>query len=192
MYNEADTIRDLKAGLDIAWKNLYEHHYKALCIVAFGYVEDTHVSEMIVSDVIFAIWENRGSLEVKHSFGSYLARSVRNRCLNYLAQSRRHRMLLSRAGEGIEAELENSHPFSRLTENELRGKIAKSLDSLPEQSRRIFCLSRFDGMKYEEIAREMNVSVDVVKYHIKSALSRLRIELKDYLTIVLIFLHGIS
>jgi len=73
------------------------------------------------------------------------------------------------------------NPLSQLIEKELEKKIDNSIEALPEQTRKIFCMSRFENKKYEEIAHETGVSVDVVKYHIKSALAQLRTKLKEYL-----------
>ncbi len=193
MSVEIDIVKGLKAGHEGAYKYLYENHYKPLCAVAYAYVKDTLVTEMIVSDVIFAIWQNRTLLEINTSLRNYLVKSVRNRCLNYLAQSERQYFLRSRVGEKIDMEqsdYENSpdNPLSQMIEKELDVKINDCIEALPEQTRRIFCLSRFNDLKYDEIARETGVSVDVVKYHIKSALARLRAGLKDYLTVMLILL----
>ncbi len=193
MNLETDIVKGLKAGHDTAYRYLYEHHYKILCTVAFEYVNDALTSEMIVSDVIFAIWKSRESLEINTSLRNYLVKSVRNRCLNYIAHSERQHALRHHVEKKIETEQANDanspdNPLTQLIEKELDKKINDSIEALPEQTRRIFCLSRFSDMKYEEIANETGVSVDVVKYHIKSALVRLRTSLKDYLAILLIFL----
>ena len=183
MSFESDIIKGLKAGHDTAYKYLYERHYKALFAAAFEYVNDAMVSEMIVSDVIYAIWLNRESLEINTSLRKYLAKSVHNRSLNYLAQSERQHALRDHVGQRIETEQaeDTNNPLTQLIVEELDKKINDSIEALPEQTRQIFCMSRFNDMKYEEIARETGVSVDVVKYHIKSALARLRVALKDYL-----------
>ena len=176
----------------MAYKHLYEHQYKMLCVVACELVRDTMVSEMIVSDVIFSIWKNRESLEINTSLRNYLIKSVRNRCFNYLAQSERQQELRHQIGKKIEMEQaddtgDSNNPLTQLIEKELDKEINDSIAALPELTRRIFCMSRFDNMKYGEIAQEIDVSVDVVKYHIKTALAKLRVALKDYLTLLLVF-----
>ena len=179
----SNIITGLKAGHESAYKHLYDHHYKALCAAAFEYVNDAMASEMIVSDVFYAIWKNRESLEINTSLRNYLIKSVHNRSLNYLAQSERQHALRDHVGQRIETEQaeDTNNPLTQLIVEELDKKINDSIEALPEQTRQIFCMSRFNDMKYEEIARETGVSVDVVKYHIKSALARLRVSLKDYL-----------
>ena len=192
MNQDTDIIKGLKAGSDSAYRYLYDHQYKMLCVVACELVHDTMVSEMIVSDVIFSIWKNRESLEINTSLRNYLIKSVRNRCFNYLAQSERQHAMREYMGKKIETEQidnENSHdnPLTQLIEKELEKEINDSIAALPELTRRIFCMSRFEDMKYGEIAQEMDVSVDVVKYHIKTALTKLRVALKDYLALLLAF-----
>ncbi|MDR3261040.1 MAG: RNA polymerase sigma-70 factor [Tannerella sp.] len=190
---DTEIIEGLKTGREKAYKYLYEHHYKMLCVVAYELVNDSPVAEMIVSDVIFAIWQNRESLTIRSSLRNYLIKSVRNRCLNYLAQTERQSLMRQHVESEIITESENyenspDNPLTNLIEKELEQKINACIEALPAQTRQIFCLSRFSCLKYEEIANRTGVSVDVVKYHIKSALTRLRADLKDYLTILFIFL----
>jgi RNA polymerase sigma-70 factor (ECF subfamily) len=190
MNQETDIIKGLKTGQDAAYRYLFEHYYKILCLIAFELVHDTFVSEMIVSDVIYALWSSRESLETNSSLSNYLIKSVRNRSMNYRAQSDRQQALMCQIGKNNEIEQaddENTsnNPLTQLIEKELEKKIDDSIKALPELTGRIFCMSRFDNMKYEEIAQEAGVSVDVVKYHIKVALVKLRDALKYYLTLLI-------
>ena len=68
-------------------------------------------------------------------------------------------------------------------EQELEGEIMKAIDRLPEECRRVFRMSRFEERKYEEIARQLEISVNTVKYHIKRALTLLHEDLGKYLTV---------
>ena len=61
-------------------------------------------------------------------------------------------------------------------------------ESLPEECRRVFKKSRFEQKKYEEIAEELNISVNTVKYHIKNALAYINSHLSDYLKIILAYI----
>ena len=176
MNTEYEIIEGLKAGHEEAYKYIYERQYKILCIIAKEYVDDTFTAEMIVSDVIFALWKNRKEIDINLSLRSYLIKAVRNR--SHIGD------LLEK--EQIHYEEQHGYPLSSLIEKELDVKIKNCINNLPALTRRIFCLSRFENLKYEEIAQEVNVSVNVVKYHIKSALSHLREELKDYLPLFLL------
>lgn len=70
----------------------------------------------------------------------------------------------------------------------MENKINSIINELSPECRAVFKMSRFDGMKYEEIASELNISVNTVKYHMKNALGKLRLELKDYILSILVFL----
>ena len=193
MDSEKEIIKGLRKGNEDAYKYLYQKQYKMLCFVACEYVNDKLVSEMIVSDVIFTIWRNRESLIINTSLRNYLIKAVCNRCLNYCTQIERQKMMQQHIWEKTEKDqfdFDNSqeNPLTLLIEKELDTKINKYIDELPELTRRIFCLSRFENLKYKEIAYQADVSIDVVKYHIKSALTHLRIKLKDYLITALIVL----
>jgi RNA polymerase sigma-70 factor (ECF subfamily) len=159
-------------------------------------VHDGVVAEMIVSDVIFSLWQNRQSLNVHTSFRNYMIKAVRNRCMNFLAQAERHIPLQQQHEDHVETDYtryteDHDNPLTILIEKELDTKINAVVEALPPQTRHIFSLSRFKNLKYEEIAAETGVSVDVVKYHIKSALARLKAELGDYLLPLLIFFLSI-
>ena len=149
-------VEQLKIGNENAYRYIYDHHYALLCYVANGYLKDQFLSETIVGDTIFHLWEIRETLDISVSIRSYLLRVIRNRCINYLNSER---------------------------ENE----IYKAIDKLPDECRRVFAKSRFEGKSYEEISGELGISVNTVKYHIKSALSSLHSELGKYLIILILF-----
>lgn len=81
---ETQLIYLLKRGDNSAYKYLFDHHYSLLCNVAFEFLKDDFLSETIVEDLIFNIWEKRETLEINASLRSCLIRTVRNRCINHL------------------------------------------------------------------------------------------------------------
>lgn len=189
---EKKLIEGLKQGDDRAYKLLYLKYYKLLCFIANDFVEDHYIAETLVSDLIYSLWENRESLSVQQTLHAYLVKAIRHRSLNYIEHRDKLYNLKQSVNQMMESkqaayELQDYYPLYTLLEKELESKIEQSMQALPENSRTIFLLSRDEGLKYEEISKRMQLSVDSVKYHIKSALSKLRADLKDYLTIWLIF-----
>jgi RNA polymerase sigma-70 factor (ECF subfamily) len=183
MCSDMDIIVGIKQGDNEAYRSLYKYHYSVLCTFAYEYVQDKFIAETIVNDVIFSIWLNREILDIKSSLRNYLLKSVKNRCLNYILQLERQDNLRQHISEvNAVDETENfNNPITSLIAKELESKIKDCIDSLPELTKKIFCLIRFNNLKYEEAAFEINVSIDVVKYHMKSALSYLRENLKEYI-----------
>ena len=83
--------------------------------------------------------------------------------------------------------LSDSHPLGILLERELENEIYKAIDKLPDECRRVFAKSRFEGKSYEEISGELGISINTVKYHIKNALASLHAHLSKYLISLLLF-----
>lgn len=182
-------IEQLKRGNEEAYKYLYRHHYTLLCHIAHEYVGDDFLAETLVGDVIFHLWEIREILDIQSSLRSYLVRAVRNHCLDYLSSKReRSEVPFSSISEEGETHylLSDDYPMGILLERELEEKIRQTIQNLPETCRKVFIKSRFEGKKYEEIATALNISVNTVKYHIKSALSSLHLELGKYLIILIL------
>ncbi|WP_373749494.1 sigma-70 family RNA polymerase sigma factor, partial [Bacteroides heparinolyticus] len=81
-------IEQLKQGNEKAFKYLYENHYALLCHIAQEYVNDKFLAETLVGDVIYHLWEIHESLDIQISLRSYLVKSVRNRCIDFLSPQR--------------------------------------------------------------------------------------------------------
>ena len=199
MSNKNDIITDnnvmiyLREGNEYAFRFIFDKYYDFLCMVADSYLRDEYISETIVGDIIYNLWEIKDNIDIKYSLRSYLVRSVKNRCINYLQQEYIQREISINQYEDKAAIeelffIENKHPLESSLEQELENKINSIINELSPECRAVFKMSRFDGMKYEEIASELNISVNTVKYHMKNALGKLRLELKDYILSILVFL----
>lgn len=75
--------------------------------------------------------------------------------------------------------------YTFTSEEDIEKVIANAIDKLPERCREIFLKSRIEGMKYREIADELDISMNTVENQMSIALRKLRIELKDYLPLLL-------
>ena len=190
---EALLVQQLKNGVDAAYKYLYDQHYQILCHVAAQYVKDDFLAETIVGDVIFHLWEVRETIEINTSVRSYLMTCVRNRCIDYL-KSQYHKREVVQSNTGLrdfpvlQYVKDDDYPLGKLLEKELEDEIMNAINRLPDECRRVFNMSRFENRKYEEIAQELKISVNTVKYHIKHALALLHEDLGKYLTMAMMIL----
>ena len=183
-----DLWKTLRQGDEQAWRELFECHYAVLCHFATQFVHDRFTAEALVGDVFYTLWERRNTLDVHESMRTYLLRAVRNRCLNHLEAFNNKRM--QRFSSLSAAQLERlmlEDYQGRLLE--LEDEVEKAVSQLPEHTREVFEKSREGHLKYEEIARQMGISVNTVKFHIKKALSLLRKYLSNYLTVALLLFH---
>lgn len=149
---------------------------------------DMTIAEEIVDDAIFYLWEHRTEIEITRSIRAYLMRAVRNHCLNEL-NSLRHRTEIASSTfflpENIEfldkLFVEENQPLGYLLEQELESELQKGIEELPDNCRAVFLKSRIEQKKYEEIAVDLGISVNTVKYHIKNALALLQQRMEKYL-----------
>ena len=197
MNSEESLIAQLQLGNERAYQYLFDHHYPILCHLANRYVKDKFMAETIVDDCIFHLWERRDSLHISKSVRQYLSLSVRNKCLDYLqSQYKQKTIVLSQTPQqeavGISNFFSDANPLGRLLEKELEEKVMAAISQLPDMCQQVFRLSRLEEKSYEEIARELGISVNTVKYHIKRALAVLHSELSQYLIAVLTCLFTVE
>lgn len=188
-------IKKLRKGDERAFRLLYDRHYVLLCRFANQLLNNAALAEEVVDDVIFYLWEHRQEVEIRYSIRAYLMRAVRNRCLNELQlQSHREELHISSflSPESMDfldsLFVDNKQPLGMLLEQELEEELKRSIDELPLECRKVFYKSRFEQKKYEEIATELGISVNTVKYHIKNALAFLQRRLGNYLKLLIVYI----
>lgn len=164
-----------------AMKWLFGHYYIPLCNYAKRYVDSLVAAEEIVSDVLYKVWQNRHEIYRADTFNDYLYAATRNTSINYLKQQQNQRRLVDEWAEQLRYDLIEETPLTDLLLSELEVKYQNLITNLPEQCRKVFLLSRAENRTYEEIANQMNISVNTVKHHIKTALQKLRHGLSDFL-----------
>ena len=191
---EKSLVEQLRRGNESAFRYIYEHHYALLCHFANQMLGDMTIAEEIVDDAIFYLWEHRAKIEITHSIRAYLMRTVRNHCLNEL-NSLRHRTEIASSTfflpENIEfldkLFVEENQPLGYLLEQESESELQKGIEELPDNCRAVFLKSRVEQKKYEEIAIDLGISVNTVKYHIKNALALLQQRMEKYLQMLVFY-----
>jgi RNA polymerase sigma-70 factor (ECF subfamily) len=179
---EESVLRDqIKGGIESAFDSIFKELYAPLSGYAVKYLKDLDQSEEVVQDVFCNLWEKRQKINITTSLSSYLYTSVRNRCLNEI---RRQKNTTIQSNHGIEEIADND---TRIEEIELDQRIEQAIQDLPEMSRKVFEMSRSDGMKYKEIADKLGVSIKAVEANMSRALKKLRNDLKDYIISLIIF-----
>lgn len=174
----------VRHGDQKAFDALFRKYYPMLCAYGHRFValED---AEEIVEDSLLWIWENRGTLDIESSLSSYLFKMVYRRALNKLAHIDATQRADTRFYEEMQEMLQDTDYYQM---EELTKRIEKAIAALPESYREAFVMHRFRDMSYKEIAEILGVSSKTIDYRIQQALKQLRIELKDYLPLLLPFL----
>ena len=188
MELENEAIGTLLAQRDeTAFEQVFKTHFKRLHAYAFTILRDELEAEEIVQQVFFKLWERNENLSLTGSVSAYLYRAVHNESLNYL----KHQKVRSNHQLHVAYSMKNEveHPAKKVITGELEKKIHTALNELPEQCRTIFQMSRFDELKYREIADKLGISVKTVENQMGKALKLLREKLVDFLIFILLFIH---
>ena len=180
--NDSFVLQALKEGQEKAYDYIFRKYYKALCAQANMYVNDLDFSQSLVQDCFIRFWEKRQKASDIENLGSYLSFMVRNKCIDHLRKVR-HLKLTDHSN--IE-EVDTSESDSQLLSREFEEQFIEALTLLPERCRIAFEYSRFENMTYPEIASKMGISIKAVEGLMSRSLKILRIELKDYLPILII------
>lgn len=168
------------------FEQLFKSHFAYLCNFANQYVHDKDAAQDICQKVFIRLWEKRADMDISQSIKSYLFTSVKNRCLNYIRDNKKYRSRLLDLDCGdVDIAMEDDDHFA---EAELQAKIDRVLDSLPPKCRQVFEMSRFEQLKYREIAQELDISQKTVEAHMSKAMKVFREEFAHYVLVFLIVL----
>jgi RNA polymerase sigma-70 factor (ECF subfamily) len=184
---EQNILEDIAESDEMAFEGLFKSYFAELCIYATRFVDDIENAEEIVQDIFFNLWNNRTKLTINSSIKAYLYTTVRNTCLNII----KHKKVENKYREHFSRQLQQDELREEdwMKGDELHDKITLAIEKLPPERKKVFMMSRFDNLKYKEIAEELNISIKTVENQMGKALQFLREELKDYLPL-LIFLFN--
>jgi RNA polymerase sigma-70 factor (family 1) len=152
---------------------LFRQYYGPLCSHAARFVYSKQVAEDLVSEVFFQFYRTKSYKKITTSFNHYLFRSVRNECYTYIKREFNKTDAINVTDENCISSKEQQ-PDAEIHYNNLSRKINETIDELPAQCQRVFLMSRFENMKYHEIAQELNISPKTVEVHVSKALKYLR------------------
>ncbi|KAB6081068.1 RNA polymerase sigma-70 factor [Bacteroides xylanisolvens] len=171
----------VQRGDQKAFDTLFRRYYPMLCAYGHRFVE-LEDAEEIVEDSLLWIWENRETLVIESSLNSYLFKMVYRRALNKLAHIDATQRADTRFYEEMQEMLQDTDYYQI---EELVKRIEDAIAALPESYREAFVMHRFRDMSYKEIAETLGVSPKTIDYRIQQALKQLRVDLKDYLPLLL-------
>jgi len=167
------------------FEELFNTYYPALCSFAHTYLNDKNLAEDIVQEVFLKMLNSRSELDLVLSIKSFLYTSVKNKCLNQL----KHTRVIGKHAE-MESSVKESEVYfvDRVIEEETHRLIYNAIDKLPPRCKEIVLLS-LNGLKNNDIAKELKVSVNTVKTQKAIAYKQLRIKLKHLFALTPLFLQ---
>lgn len=179
---------------DKDFAKVYERNYKRSFLFAKSYVHDDLVAEDIAAESLFKYWQICKESEENVS-EAMLVTILKNRAIDHLRAEMHKQIALECMAETAMRDLEiqvtalEACDPNELFSEEIQRIIQQTLKTLPEQTREIFWLSRYENLSVKEIAEKKNLTPKAVEYHITKSLKVMRIALKDYLPLWLIWFY---
>lgn len=186
-YSNIDHINFIKNGNEAAFEKIFKMYFKNLHAFAYTFTKDDVIAEEMVQNVFFKIWEKKDQLQIDDSLKAYLYRSVHNESLNHLKHLKIKTSFQIQYSGNMESS--NQDASNQMMASELEDKIQKAINELPQQCRTIFQMSRFEQLKYQQIADQLNISIKTVENQMGKALKVLRLKLVEYLPFILHLLY---
>ena len=181
MNDKIKHIQEVKSVDTATFEQLFTDHYDPLYRYCQTMVKDQNDTEDIVQSVFLDLWHDRSKLVIHTSFKAYLYKAVYFRCMNKI----KHDKVASKYSNTI-TNTESTAVTDTLIIQEIADKIKETIESLPEQCRKIFSMSRMDGLRYNEIAEKLNLSPKTIENQMGKALKTMRVALSEYIQIIVI------
>lgn len=157
---------------------IFEKYYAEVCKHIYRLIPVRETCEDIAQSIFMELWKKRRDFEIHTSIGAYMHKMALSRALNYIRDNKKHQH--DSEDDLSVYEESGSNPLQQLTDSELQEVIQRAIDSLPLRCRQVFMLSRFEGLSYQEIGRELDISPKTVENQISKALLILRAALQQY------------
>ncbi|WP_205510138.1 RNA polymerase sigma factor [Longitalea arenae] len=174
---ENDIIVSFKKGSPDALQSLLKQFYNPLCLFAERLLADKAAAEDIVGESFIKLWHKRCDFETVQNIKAFMYITVRNACLNYLKQAKRDslskKQLAYITGEKEEFVL------NEMIRAEVLKELMHEINNLPEQCGKVLKLGYLEGLKNQEIAALLNISVHTVKNQKARAIQLLKLRLRD-------------
>ena len=189
----ADELFDqIKTGDQKALELLFSIYFPRLNDFSRNVVKDDGISQDIVQEVFVKVWEKKAEIE-SLNIEAFLFRLVRNRCIDYIkhlkvVNNRLQKIhIASKYEELYRIDFVGNEPYV-LIEQELKMKIEKTIQDLPDRCREVFMLSRINGLKNKEIAEKLDINIKNVERHLNRALQSFRANFSEELPVALVLL----
>lgn len=178
LSDEQYLLTQIAEGDQYAFRQVYDHYHRKVYTFALKYVKSESQAEEIVQEVFMRFWQMGARItEIKH-LENYLLTIARNRSMDIMY--RRQMELKADLLRSIDWEDSHNDTEELILLNDTRKVLLDAIDLLPPQQKKVYQLCHQKGLKYEQAARELELSPQTVQRHMKLALRFLRNYLREH------------
>lgn len=187
VINEKELLMKIAEGSESAFKDLFHLWRDKLYFFILRITHSAEMAEDIVQDVFVKVWTNRAALQSIHHFDAYIYKISQNQAISGMKRMAQEALILAELKKAPDAA--TSLTEDAVVHRELSRKFQVVLSKLPTQQRLVYTLTHLQGLKHEEVARQLKISSSTVKNHMTRALGTIRKELlQDYQMIIIYML----
>ena len=165
------TLEAMRSGDHDAYREIYIHYIDSVTDFLKMLTKSPEDAEEIAQDVFVSLWEKRDKIDPSKNIRGYIYTYARNAVLNYFKHKKVEDKYMRFAANAVQR-YETSDDIVIARETELLIMIA--VERMPAQRRRVFQMSRFEGLSNDEIAMRLNISKNTVENHITTAVKDIR------------------
>ncbi len=181
LQNEPALLKLIAEGDEFAFRKIFNHYKDKLFNYTYRITDNEGLAEEIVMDAFLKIWCNREDLIYINRFDAYLYTIIRNRAFSAIKRRAQETLIITRLSN-ISSEYQECTEET-VVYNEYQYILKRAINKLPPQQKLVYSMSREEGLKYEEIADQLNLSKNTVKAHLKKALNTLRLVVSNLLVL---------
>lgn len=178
-YNERELLIRVAAGNAQAFGEMYRHYYDRLYKVALCYIKEHESAEDAVQQVFCRVWEKRETIVNVLNFEAFITTAARNEIISAMRRKAMQHRYIHQFNQ--EEKIEHATPEAILVNRSKEAILSEAVASLSPQQQRIYRLSHDEGKSHAQIAGEMHISVNTVKWHASAALQSIRCFLKNHI-----------
>lgn len=168
-----NVVSEIKKGSHAAFKRAYEACHERIYFYILGKSGARYMAEEVLQSTFCRLWQYRETLNEDLPLEAQVFRIANTVYINLLYKSAHERKALSEYGGGPDGPAVND-TLQRVSKNETEQQIRRAIHAMPPVRRRVFELSRYQGLSYSQIAQELSISIRTVEVHISKALQQLR------------------
>lgn len=172
-YTDQALLLELAAGNEHAFRQLFNDYHGRLYSYIFRLIKSKQVAEELVMDVFMKIWMGRDLAGNIQNFDAFLFRIAHNKSIDFLRSAANDHRLRDIVWEGIELSAAEGAD-TNLLQQEFQAKLQEAILQLPPQKKKIYQLSREQGLTHQQIANQVKLSKATVNNHIVEAQSFIR------------------
>jgi RNA polymerase sigma-70 factor (family 1) len=172
LYNEKELLALIAEGDECAFAKLFLHYRDRVYSIAFKLTKSTVIAEEIVQEVFLKIWLKRANLNDIQNFNAYLFIVTRNDVYKVLKGIARNYKITLLKDE--DQSLANNNTSDFVMEKEYNLLLQRAIDRLPNQQKQVYYLIKDQGLKREEVACQLHLQPETVKFHLSQAMKNIR------------------